>query len=505
MKKSKIELLCFALIGTALLVTLAGCGGVSKDLSSDEKVSLNVLVPSHPSFPYDENWSNVKNIEKATGVNLDMQPILNSGSSFDEKLNLIMVGDKLPDLIYPIANTVVRKYGDDGAFINILDHMDKLPNFSRWYAENKDSVISFLSADGSLYQFPSVGAQESNRRAWLYREDIFAQNDLNPPTTSDELYKVLKELKVLYPDSYPLAFRSELNQFDNIAPAWGTSYVVGNRHMNLDENGEFQFGPIEDEFKDMLKFFNTLYKEGLIVPNFLSLDTQGWQEVMSNDQAFITIDYISRIDFFNSNLKSINPEFSLAYMPPFAGGENGVAMLPDTRVGFYGNIITSTTDYLDEVLAYCDWWYSDKAIELISWGVEGVDFEVVDGKKQWIGYEDVTAMKIGTGMGTYGLYQVYDFDAQIALYSPELTLAYEQAPNYDLKMQPILAFNEEEKRIIETTVEYLKAYVAESISKFMVGERDIDTEWDEYVARVHEMGLDEMTRVHNEAYARLTK
>lgn len=489
------------------VTTITGCSSKTESAGKTqvtEVPTLQLMIPSHPSFPYDEEWSVVKSVEEATGVNLEVQAILNSGSSFDEKLNLTMVGDKLPDLIFPINNNAVKKYGDDGAFINILDHMDKLPNFSKWYEENKESVVSFLSADGSLYQFPSMGAQESNRRAWLYREDIFAKHDLKVPTTSEELYEVLKELKTIYPDSYPLAFRSELSQFDNIAPAWGTSYVTANRHMNIDENGEFVFGPVEDNFKEMLEFFNQLYEEELIIPNFLSIDTNGWQELMSNDRSFITIDYISRIDFFNGNLEETNPEFNLAYMPPFAGGTNGQAMLPDTRVGFYGNIITSQTKNLDAALAYCDWWYSDEAIELTSWGIEGEQFEVVDGEKQWINYKDQTEMKLDSGLATYGFYQIYDFDASKVLSSPELKDAYDQAEQYDLKMQPILAFNEEEQKIVETTVESLKSYVAESISKFMTSQMDF-SEWDNYVNTVNSMGLDEMTRIHTEAYARLTQ
>ncbi|MEI0736313.1 hypothetical protein VQ056_05975 [Paenibacillus sp. JTLBN-2024] len=40
---------------------------------------------------------------------------------------------------------------------------------------------------------------------------------------------------------------------------------------------------------------------------------------MSTGQSFITIDYISRVDFFNNAMRKDNPEYSLQFMAPPAG------------------------------------------------------------------------------------------------------------------------------------------------------------------------------------------
>ena len=509
MKKLHKQVLSLATLSALLLTSFTGC---SKDAATTgeptgdgkENVTLSLMIPSHPSYPQEDDWEVIQYVKEATGVTLDIESVLNSGSSFDERLNITMVGDGLPDLIFPINNNCVKKYGDVGAFVNLFDHMEQLPHFSKWYESNKEAVTPYLSADGSLYQFPSVGLQESNRRGWLYREDIFAKHNLEVPTDSESLYTVLKELKTLYPDSYPLAFRSELAQLLMIAPSWNTDYFAANRHMYLDENDEFQFGPIDDEFKDMLMFFNKLYEEELLIPNFLTLDTAGWQEIMSTEQSFITIDYLSRIDFFNGPMRESNPDFNLKYMPPPKGGDNGVAMFPDSSVGLYGHIITSKTKNLDAALAYCDWYFSDEAVELISWGKEGETFEVVDGTKEWIDFADQTELRIDTGLSCYGFYQVYDFDATIALFSEETQYAYQEAEKYDLKTQPILAFNKEEQKVVNTTLTSITTYVAENISKMLIGELEF-SEWDNYVKTVEEMGLDQVRTIYSDSYARLTK
>ena len=289
-----------------------------------------------------------------------------------------------------------------------------------------------------------------------------------------------------------------------IAPSWGTDYFAANRHMYLDANNEFQFGPVDDNFKEMLEFFNKLYEEELLIPNFLTLDTAGWQEIMSTDQAFITIDYLSRIDFFNGPMREINPEFNLQYMAPPQGGENGTAMFPDSRSGFYGHIITSKTKNLDEALAYCDWYYSEEAIELISWGKEGETFQVVDGQKEWMTYDNQTELKVETGFSCYGFYQDYDFDATIALFTDELQHAYKEAVKYDLKAQPILAFNKEEQKVVETTISSITTYVEENMSKFLIGDLSFD-QWDNYVKTIEDMGLESAKTIYRDSYERLNK
>lgn len=497
------------------LALLAGCGdsdstnngGSSNNNSiSGGTTKLSVLMPSHTSYPYDANWQVWEEIKAQTGVELDVTAILNTSSAFQEKLTTTMVSGNLPDLIFPINNNATLTYSKDGAFVNILDHLDKLPNFSAWYAENPETAAHFKSSDGGLYQFPSTGTQESNRRSWMYREDIFAEHGIEVPETDDELYEVLVKLKELYPDSYPMAFRAGTGQFSTFAPQWG-SYAVSNqsaRYLSLTEDGEWIFAPIQDEAKEMYEFFFKLYDEKLLIPNFLSIDQAGWEELIVSEKSFITIDYISRIDTFNMTMEETNPDFKMAYMKPFAGGSNGQQMVSDLRSGFYGYIITSTTKNLDAALEYCDFWYSEEGKQLASWGIDGVHSEEVDGNRQWIDgvFESTTQMRKDSGLATYGLYQVYDYlNANLALASEDLRDAFKQAEGDTTFQQPVLSWNAEEKTVIDQYAVSISTYYEENMAKFVTGQRSFD-EWDDFVSTIEGMGLDKVIEVHESSYAR---
>lgn len=485
--------------------TAENSDGIGEKLFADP-VEFTMLIPSHPSWPYQDDWYVQDLIKEETNVSFKVTAVPNDG--FPDKVNLTMASGQLPDMIYCLGNYAINQYAPQGAFINILDHLDEMPNFKKWYEANQDFALNYLSADGGLYQFPEMGVDETNRRGWMYRKDVFDDLGLETPTNQDEFYEVLKALKKEYPDSYPLALRSFTNnlaQMLMLAPSWGTDYidVIYNRYLRLDEEtNQWVFGPTEDSYKEMLQFYNKLYEEKLIIPNFLTIDTKGWQDVISNNEAFITLDYLSRLDFFNKPMREVNPEFTMAYMEPPAFGSKGVDRFAYSARDILGFAVSSQTKQLDEVLAYIDWMYREDTVQLLSWGREGETYIVENGEKTWIGFETAADMKKATGFETFGFYQLYDFSGEMSTFSDETKEAVLEARKNDLPPQPVLAFNDEEMAIKDTVGNTISTYVAEQTCKFILGERSFDT-WDDYVKEVESFGLDQLKQIHEQSYARV--
>ncbi len=522
-----VSLLCVAALSVGML---AGCGSSSpspvsgssssaSDSSSasgntdsdgplfSEPVKLSMYTASHASWPYQADWYVVDLVKEKTNVTFDLTAVDTEG--FTEKLNLIMASGELPDLLYMMDSRAVQQYGPQGAFVNLLDHMDQMPNFKKWYEENTSYALSYLSPDGALYMAPQHGVQETNRRIWMYREDVFNKQGLKVPTNQEEFYNVLVKLKEAYPDSYPLAFRSftsGLAQFNMIAPSWGTSFISGedNTYLGYDyDTKQWVFGPTQESFKEMIAFYHKLYKEGLLIPNFLTIDTKGWQDVMANSDSFITLDYLSRIDFFNKSMRESQPEFGMAYMEPPAFGSNGQAKMAYSTKFVSGFSISSQSKQLDKALAYLDWQYSDEAYELLSWGRPNELYtEQADGSRKWNNFNTAAEMKQGTGLQTYGFYSRYNFDGERSTFSPECLNASLMAQKYDLPAPPVLAFNEEERSVIETVGANIETHATEQISKFLLGERSMD-EWDAFISEVENLGLDQLKKVHESSYARV--
>jgi putative aldouronate transport system substrate-binding protein len=474
----------------------------------DKPVTISMMVPSQPAWPYQKEWYVVKMVKERTNVDLKVIDILDESGAFDDKVTVSVASGDVPDIIFPIGLSIQKRFGDEGVFANVLAYLDKTPNFKKWLDANKNYALKFMSADGKLYQYPAKGIEETNRRIWMYRKDIFDKNGLTPPKTSDELLTVLRKLKQLYPDSYPYAFR---NNAENpmqfmlmIAPSWGTdapSTTTGEFRYDW-ATKQYVFGPTESAFRDMIAFYHTLYQEKLIPPNCLTMTTTEWQTLMAGGQSFMTVDYIGRIDFFNGPGRKATPGYDLEYMPSVKGGAKGTDKMAASALGWYGFLPFSKSAHLADVVKYCDWWYTAQAGELSSWGEEGKTFTVVNGKRQFIDAPTVEKVRNKYGLSTDGFYILFDYQAHISTFSPELQNAYAKSMPMDLPENLCPAFTPAEQEVINLTGANVMRYTQEQISRFLLGTRSL-SEWDQYVKEVQDLGLEKFRAVYTQALARI--
>ncbi|WP_168118833.1 extracellular solute-binding protein [Paenibacillus sp. HB172176] len=460
--------------------------------------TFSMLVETNPSWPYDANWPVWTWLKEATGVTLDVSV---PAGKLAETVQLNVASGSMPDISMILSISDANKFGQQGAFANILDYMELMPHFKKWKEQYPEAFRSNLAPDGKMYMFPNQGFGETNRMSWLYREDVFKENGLQTPKTYDELYDVLKQLKAKYPDSYPLSFRMgktlNSNMTKILAPNFGSSDTY---YYNADTQ-EVGYGPTEDGYKSMVEYLNKFTAEGLIPPNWLTVDTKQWQDMMSTNKAFITFDYLARIDFFNAPMREENPDYTLAFMAPPAG-PNGAQVNPFTSFLQSGMAVSSKAKDVESIMQYIDFFYSEEGQTLASWGKEGETYTTVDGQKRLNDdFADITDFRKKTGLSTHGTYTWIDYDAHLSLASDELKAAYEEAVPYDKAYQPIPSFTDEEQDVLSTVGEAVDKHREENIAKFIMGTRPL-SEWEQYKSEADKLGLEQVKEIYKNAYER---
>ena len=514
MSKRLLALALALVLALSLVACTSGGNKTSGEATTDPLTKddvVSIYLMSHPTWPYKEDWKVWEYIKENIGATLDLTPVPNADAPTKWAL-MFAAPDTLPDILTYDHKPSTDTHALSGAIISYDSQIEYMPNYKKWvdsldeeqYAAYIDVCKSF---DGEVYYSPVAGREKQESvRAWLYRQDIFEKHNLETPETFDELYEVSKKLKELYPDSYPLCIRDGLGTMGIMGPSW-KDYWVPDYYYNFNTN-EWSYGATEDTMLEAITFFKKMVAEGLTPSNFITIPTSEWQELVSTDRGFMMADYMTRIDNYNSVVRQSNPEFTItAMLPPVANAETGSAHVAKLNRDPAGRVICNSRDArrIANAAKVLDWFYSDEAVEIVSWGKEGETFEVVDGKKQFIKNGSLETPKVLYGFASSGAYTRIDPESIATGDSKEINEVRETVLGYALPyMNPTnyLAFNNDEQKVLDEYTVAIQTYTEEMVTKMVLGQEPL-SKFDEFKTNLVEMGVNDVIAVYDSAYARL--
>ncbi len=502
------------LLAIIMLATLCACNSTEKIENADNSAvgaTVKLVTLSNASWPIDGDCKAWQYIREGTGMNLEVQAI--PSSEFYSKIPLMYAApETLPDLMAFDNKPSTDRYAVQGALVALDDVAEHMPNYHAFLKsipeeDAKRIVNARKAADGKVYYSPTYGREKMQGvRAWLYRKDIFEKHNLAVPTNQEELISVCRELKKLYPDSYPFSMRNGKQFIGMIGSQWKPYFT---QYPYYDYNAEkWSFGATEPVMLEMITFLKQMVDEKLLPADFMTINTQTWQELITSDRGFIFPDYQTRIDFFTPIARTQNPEFTLtAMVPPKMNEETGTTKLAKFNLDAYGFVLCNTSDQerISNAAKYLDWMYTDEACELLSWGKEGETYEVVDGKRVYI--TDETGAQPNT---LYG----FSLPGTIARFDPDAVDAFESeliSETRDITIEHMmdevnptmwLAFNDEENAVIQQYGTAANTYALEMITKFILGQEPLSN-FDKFVESLNEMGIDKLLGAYTSAYDRV--
>lgn len=417
------------------------------------------------------------------------------GNNWNEIVTPLMAEGKVPDISgrNSYGNTEIQ-YGEDGAYINIYDYLDQMPNVKAYLEDPQyaESIEKYTVREGVMYCLPIEREIDTNIWAYLYRDDIFTKHNLSWPTNQEEFYNTLVKLKELYPNSYPLVIRPQSTDqvgLINWGITWGATWGTNNKPLKLDENKEYYFGLISDEMKEMAAFLKKLLDEGLLHPSYSTISSTEWNECLANGTSFITYDKVTKILDVEPVAKELDPNFSMTSGIVFPMGSNGVAATSAAGNAAAVSYAIGNNDNLENTLKFVDWLYSPEGIEITNWGIEGESYEVdSNGNKQYKQeFLDKYDVFTHSGLGLHFPSAHTTWDAYAARTDAGLIEAMERGMPFKFlaPRQYDVVYNDEELQVIDAYATAMYEYALGEYMKFCLGQRDL-AEWDEYVKTVEE-------------------
>jgi putative aldouronate transport system substrate-binding protein len=434
----------FKLVVTLLLIftltVLSACTDNSEETNTDQSegngdpITLNVLHNWNGSGGPEDFVNNpvAQKILEETGVILEFE--YTSGSEV-EKITQVFATGQYPDLYTGPAwgneSKTLLKAANEGQLHDLTEYIKKYPNLANLVKEENmsttlyDSIIS-KQEGGQFMLHAAYPATEEDVLNWLYglyvNKEIAAQTGIDPQSvrTPEDLYNFLKAVKDLnleangnpvFPlgalgNGWPLDIMSEM--FVPVAGAF--SWMID------DDNGETELNLLTDEYEDYVLYMQKLLSEGLLDPEaYTQTGTIAKEKVAQGRYAVIP----NQFPGLYTELSKADLQDKYVPLGPLNDFEGDPYR---TEVNVTGSQLiavpkTVSEEKLDAAMRVLNYLASDEGFLLANYGIEGVHYDMKDGKvqakKEWVdkAKEDPDALTnegIATSYGTLsGLYRAY--------------------------------------------------------------------------------------------------
>lgn len=510
-------------------------------------IQLKIAVTLVPAVIDWETNEFVKWLEEVTNVDLVFEQIPLEGRA--EKLSLLLASGEYPDVFLSVGMTdqQITTYGaGEGLFLPLNDLIAEYGNFTDVMLEEYPGALGNMTQmDGNIYSLPEVNECYHCSLAskfWM-NETWLANLGLERPTTLDELYNVL------------VAFRDQ-DANGNGDPAdeipmsgdyagWFANperfIMSAFTYYNLDLNktattSQYAFGlyldgdkvvtPFAlDEFKNGVAYVRKLVDEGILYEGSFTQDDNTLTQLVESGLVGATN---GGYFYFATLGGDMYRQYDV--LMPVVGPDGYQSTMSRPHDSVSGNVFTISADCENPVAAFMigDLLYSYAASMRSYYGVYGENWTNADEGAVGINGKDALYKLLTPWSDTepqnYCVLQMTisrrDADFRLGEPSdPEIdqhsaagleTLLYntsmemEAYADHSMALPPV-KFSEEENTELAIIKADLSTAIKEGMFAFFTGSRNIDTEYDSWLADLESKGLSRLEEIYQTAYDRQYK
>lgn len=380
-----------------LVTILAACSG--NDASNQNKASntkgaegkqapikytLNVL---NSQLTWDNNVS--QKLTEATGVSFDYLPIVGDRN---QKMDLWLAGEDYPDVLY-LQPRHIGKYRDAGAIIPLEDLIDQYgPNIKAKFGDYYDLL---KDADGHIYSLFSpnlaVETPPNNEASFIVRYDVLKDAGYPEIKTLDQLYTLIQDYYSKHPTTetgertIPFSGYGGSAEPDMLTnnPAFMAAGLPDHARFLVNSDNTLSINFVSEHMKKYLGFLNKLFNANLLDKEFFTMNAEMSQSKLAQGTVLAgyypswTIGNAEQALRASGKAEQQYASFSLLYDEQIVDHTN-----TKTPTNSNNNwAISDKAKHPERVIQFIDFLFTDEGQKLINWGIEGVHYDVVDGKR----------------------------------------------------------------------------------------------------------------------------
>lgn len=395
MKKSMAKAACLVVTSMVIATALSGCGSKKNETQATQAKftgkfdsTINIKIPVYDrgvqgEAAVDNNYWTKWIADKALkDLNIKVTYVSIPRNQDVDKFNMLLAANDAPDIIDSYDYPVISSFYSRGAFQEIKENTLNTygPNLKKFLG---DKLLSYGKVKGKQY-FITAKRPMMGDVASTIRKDWLDKLNLKAPTTMDELYDVLKAFKTQDPGGVGK---------DKVIPMVVSGF--GNNSLCLPYYAYIPDNVPEKEFamysdltvspltwapeKKALQFYNKLYNEGLISPEF-ALDQDNKKAEAATSNGYVGI-FGSRVvkspPVFTTLAKNV-PTAKFEALGPIMDKGNSVKGYSYYPYGMLSGINKECKNP-EAVIAFLDWMSKQDNLSTIQNGFEGKTYTLKDG------------------------------------------------------------------------------------------------------------------------------
>lgn len=487
----------------------------------EEEVKLNFVSPKQPLAPDYSEMVIFDKLQEATNVSIKWNNI--PGDGYQEKKNLLLASGDLPDAFYASGFTDqdLMQHGQSGTIIPLEDLIDKYaPNLKKLFEERPELKQIVTAPDGHIYSLPRAEEMDliGMPNIMFINQTWLEKLGLEMPTTLEEYHDVLKAFKEEDPngngkqDEIGLTFwfNGWAGNEGDLIGLFGLPDAPFEADHRVVRDGKVIYAATQPEYKEAIAYYHQWVKEGLIDPEVVTQDTaQLFAKGKTEDPTLGSF-----IWWEDTEVVGTDRVDDYAILPPLKG-KDGEIIVGRSNYSEYGRdafVITSANENPEITMRWVDQLYDPKMSAQINWGPIGEIYEEDENGK-------LVNKELPEGVAMGELRQKVAPGGPFVVLKEHFGTVVEMEPRAKERLEilekyykphmveenyPQIFFSTEELEKINTIEPEIKEFVKQKEAQWLI-EGGIEEEWDEYVAQLEAMGLNELMEVYQTGLDRFNK
>lgn len=438
-----------------------------------------------------------------------------------EKFNILMASGDYPDMISGFKNLYTGSLDqaqEEGIIINVTDMVENdMPAYKQILDADPIYMKELLNDSGEILFISGFNDEIYASSGPAIRKDWLDALSLDIPQTYDELHDVAKAFLAEYGCTTPIYFTDTINPDVTFSGGFDLpSFDITDSGSHFfQKDGKVTSAYIEDDLKDMLKMLNGWYSEGLLNPDFYTMQSGQYAEsTIFSDNSGVFWGPANFISQYNETPDLKDKGFYAVGMPIMRKTEGQTIHFTTALSNSYSIndlCISTKCGNLDVLAKWLDFMFTEDGQLLNNYGLEGKSYEFdSQGNAQY--FPELYSTP-GTNFMQNSANYLYNsapslfiadrvdrvsFDDVAKEAVERYNEGYDSA--YDLPSNLYMTLAESEA--YANKIGDIETYVSSEIIKFITGSSDIDSEWDTYIAMVKQLGIQDCIDAKQAAYDR---